>query len=42
MAKQLHLPWPLQNQHHQLGLLPRGMGGFMFTEAAKLLLHIFR
>lgn len=34
-----HLPCPLQNQHHQLYLLHRSMDGFMFTEAAILLLH---
>lgn len=34
-----YLPCPLQNQHHQLYVLHRAMHGFMFMEAAKLLLH---
>lgn len=37
-----HLPCPLQNWHHQLYLLCRAIAGFMFTEAAKLLLHMSR
>lgn len=37
-----HLPCPLQSGHHQLYLLHRGMDGFMFTEAVKLLLHMSR
>lgn len=34
-----HLSHPLQNQHHQLHVLHKGMDGFMFMEAAILLLR---
>jgi len=37
-----HLPCPLQNQHHLLYLVHSGVDGFMFTEAAILLLHMSR